>query len=159
MEQRPAGPSPTPNSELPNLNANPIFGSSTLQAGFRPDPHMVTLEAGGSTPKSFPNCEGFINIDAPDHNLYYTPGNNYPLSFYAQSDADVTLLINGPNGAWYCESNTGNMQNALIYFMTPQSGMYNIWVGTRQRVQGYPAATVAISEENLPSNVPAMRIP
>ena len=164
MEQRPASPPPnlgsasSANSNLPNVNANPVFGSSTLQAGFTPDPHMVTLEAGGSTAVPIQGCAGFINSAAPDHNLYYTPGQNYPLSFYAQSDADVTLLIRTPDGLWYCESNTGNMQNALIYFMTPKSGLYNIWVGTRQRVEDYPAATVAISEETLSDSVPAQRI-
>lgn len=143
---------------MPNVNADPVYGSSSLQAGFTPDPHMVTLQAGGSAGVPLQGCEGFINIDAPDHNLYYTPGQNYPLSFYAQSDADVTLLINTPDGNWYCESNTGNMQNSLIYFMSPQAGLYNIWVGTRQRVQGYPAATVAISEETLSDSIPALRI-
>lgn len=148
-----------PNTQrMPDAQADAIYHNINLEADFSPDPLILELDAGGSTPVPISGCEGFINSDAPDAKITYTGGMGYPLSFYAQSWDDVTLLIKTPNGDWICESNTGDMQNALIYFYNPPSGEYAIWVGTRQKLDDYPEATISISEETFPDSTPALRI-
>ncbi|MCH8495122.1 MAG: hypothetical protein LAT57_05755 [Balneolales bacterium] len=140
--------------EMPDWEAEPVFDTVSLRAGFLPDPYIVDLLAGGPSQVPQRGCEGYINLAAPDLDLNYEAG-RYPLSIYAQSNAYVTLLVYTPQGEWICESNTGNMGNALIFFENPQSGNYNIWVGARH-IDNYPEATVSFSEENI--DAPALRI-
>lgn len=107
------------------------FGGVELGAGFSPDPHAVDLVAGGSISASsrFSNCTGYI-ADAPDYSLTYQAG-GFPLIFTADSDSDTTLIINGPNGDWWCDDDGAEaVFNPMIRFDRPQSGRYDVWVGT-----------------------------
>jgi len=144
---------------MPEYGASPLYHEISLDTDFMPDPHVLELEAGGGRTVGMKGCEGYVNFAAPDANLTYTNGLGYPLSFYAQSNDDVTLLIRTPNGDWFCESNTGRMENALVIFNSPPPGTYHIWVGLRHQAETYPEATVSISEKPFPDDVPALRIP
>ena len=106
----------------------PSFGSVTLKAGFPKDPHVVKLVAGGEIQT---NKGGFMHYVAkpPDFSLDYTAG-NFALTIYAESKADTTLLINLPDGTWVADDDSGGNLNPLLKFAKPQSGRYDIWVGT-----------------------------
>lgn len=115
-----------------NVNGTPTFGRATLTAGFTPDPHRVNVYAGGSIDvykdTGLPAaCVGAI-ASAPDYSVTYTPG-SLPLVFRTLSSADTTLVINGPDGNWYCDDDSYGDGDAQVQFQKPKSGRYDVWVG------------------------------
>lgn len=121
-----------------NYNRPPSFGTVNLSANFAPDPFVVGVTAGGTIPAERiggPGCVGTI-ADAPDVRLNYRAG-GFPLFISAQSNADVTLVINLPNGRWACNDDFQGT-NPGIVFRQPQSGQYDIWIGNYDRGRGIP---------------------
>lgn len=125
---------------------DPSYGSATLDTGFLPDPHVVTLSAGGSQDASGlgQSCRGYI-ASAPDYNIHYTAGDVYDLFISASSSTDLTLVVNAPDGSWHCSDDYSGL-NPAIEFVDPDSGLYNIWVGTYSSGAGLPSSTLYISE-------------
>lgn len=127
------------------LTAN--FGEIRLDSGFTPDPYRVSMTAGGSidayTETSLPAaCVGEIS-NAPDFEVTYSAG-SLPLVFRTRSSTDTTLIINGPNGQWYCDDDSWGDGDAEVRFSRPQSGTYDVWVGTFRG--GTAPATLLITE-------------
>lgn len=128
-----------------SLTAN--FGEISLRAGFTPDPYRVSMAAGGSidayadTPLPAA-CVGNIT-DAPDFEVTYSAG-SLPLVFRTVSSRDTTLIINGPDGSWSCDDDGFGDGDAEVRFNRPQSGTYDIWVGTFGG--GTAPATLLITE-------------
>ena len=123
-----------------DFNADPNYGVVNLRAGFNPDPQVIGLRSGGQiNAQSVSNsCRGFIS-SAPDVRLVYSAG-NLPLIISARSSADTTLVINGPDGSWYCDDDGGNEgMNPSVRFNRPTSGRYEIWVGTYGNASLQPA--------------------
>ena len=135
-----------PSAGAQDFNARPNYGTVTLDAGFTPDPSNVSVRAGGNLDASriSSNCRGYIS-SAPDVRLVYSNG-NFPLIISASSRADTTLVVNAPDGRWYCDDDGGvNGLNPAVRFNSPRSGRYEIWVGT-YRSGSLEAARLAISE-------------
>lgn len=105
------------------------FGEVHLSAGFTPDPYRVSMTAGGHiNGAALPGaCIGNI-ADAPDFEITYNAG-SFPLVFRTLSSADTTLIINGPDGRWYCDDDSYGDGDAMVRFSNPQSGTYDVWVG------------------------------
>jgi hypothetical protein len=120
----------------------PGSGSVTLSAGFSPDPQTVAITAGGGIQATMPGCAGWI-ADAADYELTYTAG-SFPLNIYFVGDGDTTLVINGPDGSWYCADDTNGV-NPGVSFAAPMSGVYDIWVGGYAEGSFVPG-TLSISE-------------
>lgn len=138
----------TAHAQQPDWTAEPSYGSYHLMAGFTPDPWVQSLQAGGTTEvngKLGPGCTGYIMASAPDVDLHYTAG-SMPLYITVESSADTTLVINAPDGRWYCNDDFIGL-NPLVMFQNPASGMYNIWVGVHGSNQMQPA-TLKITELN-----------
>jgi hypothetical protein len=117
---------------MPDWTLDPAYGAVDLVSGFEPDPHVVAIAAGGELDASvIPGCWGAI-ARAPDYRVNFTAGNyGLPLIFSVNSDADTVLVINGADGQWVCDDDGGNIGlNPSITFANPQSGQYDIWVGT-----------------------------
>jgi hypothetical protein len=112
----------------PNPNLRPTYGSVTLKAGFLPDPYTKDLVAGGPLRTQLGGVGAYV-AKAPDFSLHYTKG-QYPLTFTVKSTGDTTLLINLPDGAWIADDDSGGSLNPLIRIAKPQSGRYDIYVGT-----------------------------
>lgn len=115
----------------PNPNAAPISGQLALSAGFEPDPRVINVRAGGTNNAASigGRCAGFIS-DAPDFRISYTAG-SYPLIISVASGADTTLVVNAPDGRWYCDDDGGARgSNPSVRFNNPGTGRYEIWVGT-----------------------------
>lgn len=113
-----------------SLPAN--YGDTTLNAGFSPDPYVVSLQSGGSINASQTlggNCRGYVS-NAPDFSVYYNAGSTFPFRIGVSSGRDTTLVVNGPDGNWYCDDDGGEGLNPLLHFGSPMSGRYDIWVGT-----------------------------
>ncbi len=128
-----------------NWRLNPSYGSVSLNAGFMPDPRTRTVQAGGNVRiNPAGDCPGGGYVaNAPDYRLNYRAG-GYALSFYVRAPGDTLLLINDPQGRWFCNDDYSGLDPALR-FGNPASGQYDIWVGTygRNRVRN---ATLYITE-------------
>jgi len=117
-----------------DFNATPNYGTINLRTGFTPDPNVIRVQSGGNLDASrvASNCAGFITA-APDVRLVYEAG-SLPLIISVASGSDTTLIVNGPDGRWYCDDDGGvNGLNPSIRFSRPASGRYEIWVGTYGR--------------------------
>ncbi|MGD9739211.1 MAG: hypothetical protein AB7O56_13170 [Bauldia sp.] len=134
----------------PDYTLEPTFGATELIAGFEPDPHRVDLVAGGDIDAGTANlatgCAGFIAA-APDYRVQYTPG-EYMLSFAVASaaGADTTLVINGPDGAWYCDDDSWGELSPLVSFDQPLAGQYDVWIGVYGAAASTAEATLFLSE-------------
>ncbi len=134
-----------------NWQATPNYGNVQLRSGFQPDPYEVRLAAGGNIDArtALGNaCPGFISNN-PDFDLYWTAGSGaLPLVISVNSSVDTTLVVHLPNGQWLCEDDGGfNGFNPGMRIDNPQSGLYDIWVGTYSNTNGnYPQAVLSISE-------------
>lgn len=113
-----------------DLRLKPTFGVVSLRAGFKDDPHVVMVDAGGEKPSKEAGVTAWVS-NAPTYRVNYAAG-KYVLTIKAECvDEDTTLLINTPDGKWIANNdgeNTG--KNPSIRFQRPQSGQYDIWVGT-----------------------------
>ena len=129
-----------------DVTAAARFGSGRLEAGFLPDPFTVALEAGG------PNqadqglgeavvaegyCAGYVTRE-PSYELSFEAGDG-PLFVSATGDSDLTLVVNAPDGAWYCNDDFEGFDPALE-FSGAQSGVYDIYVGTYSSGDPVPAS-------------------
>ena len=119
-------------------------GATQARAGFTPDPIRVSIYSGGSIDASRlgSSCVGMI-ASAPDYEFTYTAG-SFPLSFGVVSDGDTSLVINGPDGRWYCNDDAQGL-NPILTWGRPQSGAYDVWVGA---VGEASSSTLLISESN-----------
>lgn len=145
-----AAPAPTASGEQPDFTLEPTFGSVDLASGFQPDPHTHSIAAGGSLDASnlgVPGCVGSI-ATAPDYRVNWTAGSGaLPLIFSVSSETDTTLVINDAGGNWVCDDDGGNAGlNPSITFNQPDSGQYDVWVGTFSADAGIPPSTLHVSE-------------
>ncbi|QTC90380.1 peptidase S1 [Brevundimonas goettingensis] len=115
-----------------DYDADTTYGNLELQAGFTPDPALVTLQAGGTIDAStrFNTCQGFI-AQSPDVRLVWSGSSKggSPIKISVVSNADTTLVVNAPDGSWHCDDDSGEDSNPSLT-LTPQNGRYEIWVGT-----------------------------
>lgn len=115
----------------PDWSGTPLYGEIDLMSGFTPDPYSIDVVAGGTTEVGSLSlgggCTGFITAEQPDFRVWYQAG-SYPLSFFVESDADTTLVINGPGSEWFCNDDF-NGANPAVIFTSPASGQYDVWIG------------------------------
>jgi hypothetical protein len=114
-----------------NVNGQPNYGTVNLRAGFTPDPNVRAVVSGGNinATRLGGACRGFIS-SSPDVRLVYSNG-SFPLIISVASSADTTLVVNAPDGRWYCDDDGGvNGLNPSLRFDNPPSGRYEIWVGS-----------------------------
>ena len=76
--------------------------------------------------------------------LHWSGGGNLPLVISVSSNRDTTLVVNGPNGRWYCDDDSGEGLNPSLRFGSPMSGQYDIWIGSYSG--DYVSGTLSISE-------------
>ena len=90
----------------------PSFGVVDIESGFMPDPHEAAVIGGGPIDVNAELgevCQGAANgfaASAPDYRLNYTAG-EYLLRLFFVGDADSAMVINGPDGMWYCHEDGG----------------------------------------------------
>ncbi len=115
----------------PDWQQRPNFGTIDLTAGFENDPAVYRITAGGThnIERCFRNGEaGFVTV-RPDFDLNWH-GNSAQLTIAVEvRGADAVLLVNAPDGSWYY-SDDYRGTNPAITFNNPQTGLYDIWIGT-----------------------------
>lgn len=138
-----------------DTSAPASYGSVSLSSGFTPDPYNVTLTSGGQIRASniSSSCRGWI-ANAPDFSVYYEAGNMFDLTIGSVASSDTTLVVNGPYGNWYCDDDSGEGLNPSLTFSNPQSGRYDIWVGSYSEGD-YAQATLSISELGMAGGQPS----
>lgn len=116
-----------------DFEAEPLSGTVRLSPGFMPDPHLVSLMAGGTVDASskFEDCRGYIS-NAPDVRMFWdaTSKSGLNIRISALSNSDTTLVVNGPDGRWYCDDDSGEDGANPLVELVPVAGRYEIWVGT-----------------------------
>ena len=142
------GPQVAVGEGAPDFSLDPAYGAIDLAAGFQPDPHAVSIEAGGAFDASQlgGTCVGWI-AQAPDYRVNWTAGSSgLPLIFSVGSDADTTLVINDAQGNWVCDDDGGNEgMNPSVSFANAPSGQYDVWVGTYSQ-GALQSSTLHVSE-------------
>lgn len=129
-----------------DINRAPISGTINLDAGFTPDPKIISVTSGGrhDTSQSIGGaCTGFVS-GAPDVRVNYNTASTMPLIFSVTADGDTTLVINGPDGRWYCNDDTNGL-DPQVRFDNPNTGRYEVWIGTYGGNEQMPAR-LSISE-------------
>jgi hypothetical protein len=124
----------------------PVTGAYEVTAGFLPDPLTVEVTAGGevNSEANLPGtCNGFVT-ERPTVRVVYQPG-EFQLAFYATSGVDITMIVNAPDGRWYCRDDFQRLNPAVV-FPNPEAGQYDIWIGTFARGNAGAVATLAITE-------------
>ncbi len=132
-----------------NLDAEPLFGSISLEAGFTSSPYTAEVSPGGEDEswELGDECYGYIRFAQPDFVLNYQAGEN-SLGVFALSDLDITMAINDPAGSWHCNDDSAYLSgtNSGIQFSDPLSGDYQIWVGAYESGAESVATMLAITE-------------
>jgi hypothetical protein len=139
----------TASGSAQDITAEPNSDSVYLEAGFTPDPTTVNVTSGGTIDVSnvIDGCSGYIS-NAPDVRLTFSANSSadaYPLYIYAKASGDTTLVINAPDGNWYCNDDGSEGTNPLVVFGPAMSGDYEIWIGSYDQGE-YHDATLEISE-------------
>jgi S1-C subfamily serine protease len=119
-----------------DYSLNPNYGIYDLRAGFEPDPFTLDVTAGGDIDTATlglgDQCVGFATTQ-PDIRLNWSGNSQLLRIFFAADSAngDTALLINDPQGAWYCndDSARGNL-NPMVDLVSPLEGQYDIWIGS-----------------------------
>jgi hypothetical protein len=149
-----AAPSAEPAPGELDWQLAPNYGSTELAAGFTPDPFDQILSSGGPIDASYlgGDCRGWATA-APDFDVTYEAGSMSLLRFYFVADTavDTTLIINAPDGDWYCNDDAPGTIDPMFDFANPDAGLYDIWVGSYEEgatVEG----TLYVTE--LSSNAP-----
>lgn len=131
-------------SAAQDMSQEPTYGEATLSPGFLPDPWEVSVTAGGSIDAYDAiggDCVGDI-ADAPDYRVNLTDGGG-ALFFGVISDGDTSLVINAPNGEWFCNDDGGEGLNPFLGGSGALSGQYDVWVG---HLSGDASATLYVTE-------------
>lgn len=131
----------------PDYTLPSTFGTITLASGFQPDPYLQHILAGGRIAASSvgEGCTGYV-AEAPDFRVIYQ-GSGAPLGFSVTSEADTSLLINAPDGRWYCDDNGAGGLDPSLVWGTPPTGQYDIYIGTvdPHSSVGYPESELRIA--------------
>jgi len=127
-----------------NVGAPSNFGELELEESFVPDPRSVSVTSGGRVGVSVGSCDyGYVS-EAPDVDLHYGTSGTADLYLYVQGEGDTMLLVNAPDGSWWCDDDSLGRLDPVLHFPAAPSGLYSVWVGSFS--QEYLDATLYVSE-------------
>ena len=125
------------------------YGSTTLAAGFTPDPASQVMTSGGPVDVSYLGgpCLGWATA-APDVEIVWTGSTGGLLRFFFVADLegdDTVLIINDTAGAWWCVDDSFATANPTIDFATGPNGTYDVWVASYSS-SSFHAGTLYVTE-------------
>ncbi|MBI1264241.1 MAG: hypothetical protein GC187_05865 [Alphaproteobacteria bacterium] len=133
-----------------DVAGRPRHGERRLQGGFLPDPVAVSVMAGGTVDLNLATeggviadgwCVGMATREPSFRLRFDDPAG--PLFFSLASDADTTLAVNSPDGAWYCNDDMIGL-DPVVRFNQAEAGVYDVYAGSFGGETA--AATLYISE-------------
>lgn len=136
-------------------SATANYGEIELSAYFSPDPHLISVRAGGSVDVSaqgyHEECAGFASR-APDVSLRWQ-GRTDDLSLYFVADdasEDTTLIVNTSTGEWVCNDDAHMLTlNPQVFLGNSSEGRFDIWVGTYGEGESIPGTLHVTELEKL----------
>ncbi len=133
--------------EVPGWDQPPYAGTLSLRSGFSDDPRTIDVSPGGTTanPVEGAGCAGYIGA-RPDVVLEYEAGTTFDLTISAASETDISLLVRGPDGRYYCDDDSGEGLNPSLTIPDPISGTYRVWAGVYASSGEYTDGVVGFSE-------------
>ena len=91
VERVSTGPTTTAGSRpAPDLSLDPTYGDVNLDEGFLPDPHEVSLIAGGDIEVAVGSCSYGYVAEPPDVDFYYTTSGSSNLYVYVNAAEALT---------------------------------------------------------------------
>jgi hypothetical protein len=130
LRSNPSTSGSSSNGSLSMGGSNANFGTATLDPGFTPDPHEVSITSGGSLNVRDMDlgagCVGYATRQ-PDFILHLSSSTSF-LRFYNEGDGDTGLVINDPTGTWRCDDDSHTDTNPMVSINNASSGQYDIWV-------------------------------
>ncbi|MSR23010.1 MAG: serine protease [Gemmatimonadetes bacterium] len=127
------------------------FGTSSLRAGFRPDPYSAEITAGGTVNVDYlgGSCVGYA-ASAPDLQLSWSGRSaRLRIFFEAEGELDTTIVVRSPGGDWSCNDDANSdTLSPLVAIDNPSAGRYDIWVGSYGRGE-FIKGKVRITEMDL----------
>ncbi len=133
-------------------NAN--YGAYALSTGFMPDPAVIDVVSGGPLDAAVQvggDCQGYVTGD-PDVILRFDEMYGFlRFGVRATDGGDTTLIINDPNGNWYCADDTVGL-NPMVDFADAAPGQYDIWVGSYYEGENHPAQLLVTELEDVVPN-------
>lgn len=108
------------------------YGAVVLEPGFRPSPSATELQAGGEFQAGWiaAGCVGAV-ADKPDLQVFYSGAGGDGLNMLVDGEADTTLLVRAPDGAWHCADDISDEdRRPRLSWPSPQPGRYSVFVGT-----------------------------
>ncbi|MFN3163880.1 MAG: hypothetical protein ACE37N_10460 [Pseudohongiellaceae bacterium] len=122
-----------------------------LNAGFMPDPHALTLVAGGRDTANdlADNCAGYIDADQPTASIaYHGLAESSQLGMFTAAGSDTTLVVQAPDGRVHCNDDSDYLASgaAGLTIAPALDGIYQVWVGTASTDDAGTVATLAITE-------------
>jgi hypothetical protein len=129
------------------------YGGAPLEAGFLPDPYVMTMLSGGPLDAAAlalgSGCAGYIN-NVPDFRIVWS-GQATSLRLFFLSEGDTTLVVRTPTGKYACNDDFDGL-NPLVQLTNPDEGSYDIWVGSYE--EEYLPGYLMLSEgESSPLNI------
>jgi len=129
----------------PHWNNATVFGSTTLNAGFLPDPYVRNVTAGGTVDLSrcINGAFGWV-VTRPDFRLFYngsSPTGRLTFALVARSNVDPILLVNAPDGSWHFNDDYRGFDPAIV-FTNPMAGQYDVWTGSYNRSSNNPSELI-----------------
>ena len=133
----PSQPTAVETSPALDPKALPLFGSTSLQRGFSPDPISVDAQAGGTLDTSALNLACGFTTAAPSFTFRLSGGASETflrIFFTAADGTDTTLVVFTPNQEWKCADNSsfGGLFDPVMDFDFAPSGSYAVWAGTQK---------------------------
>lgn len=112
----------------PAVGAQPRPSAAPTAGTIASDGGSLDVRAGGPdrNPSPGSGCSGFIASGAPLAAVQHTGG---PLSIFATSATDTTLLVADPSGRWHCSDDADDI-NPGVTFDSAAAGTYAVWIGT-----------------------------
>jgi hypothetical protein len=129
-----ASPEPAEPGGALDIRLAPLFGSTSLQRGFSPDPFSAEVTAGGTVDTSAQTSGCGFTSAAPSYKFSIGGGASdtfLGIFFIPWDGTETTLLVHTPQQEWQCQDGTsfGGLGPAVSFDMAP-SGTYYVWVGT-----------------------------
>jgi hypothetical protein len=131
----------------------PTSGTADLGAGFTPDPHEVTVTAGGPIPLfGVEGCYGYMDPAAPTFVLRYDADGSGPLYVYVEAGGgeDLTLAVMAPDGTVHCNDDAMDLNPGLVV-EPAAAGRYAVWVGSYGEAAAPIPATLFFSATGGPT--------
>jgi hypothetical protein len=136
------------------------YGSTNIGDNSTPDPYSIDIIAGGSVDVSSlalgPDCTGFA-ANAPDFRFDYIGSTSRLRVFFVAADgSDTTLIVNAADETWVCNNDdpVSGTTNPMIEFSNPQTGTYDVWVGTYGSSNFTSGALYITELDYTPSHLP-----